>query len=396
MSKHWPRVRLGDVLIEQKQRIGVFDADNLPLLGVSNQAGLHRSGMPRITDMSRYLRVEKEWFAYNPMRINVGSIGWAETLDQTGIISPDYVVFSCSERILPRLLFSYLKHRQGLRAINGATAGSVRERLYFDALAQIEFALPPLAEQRRVVARIEELAARIHEAHSLRRRAAEQAGALLPSYRSIKFGRVKQPDWIPLSHFVAHIDNGRSPVTEGRPASPDEWGVLKVGAVSFGFFDEQENKALPVSFVPLPELEVKAGDFVMSRANTLDLVGACALVRKTRPKLMLSDKTFRFVFREPRRALPEYLEHALLSPALREQIERQASGTSPTMKNISKDKVLALRLPPFELSEQRRIVAELNNLQTQVDLLKSLQGETTAELDALLPAILDRAFKGEL
>jgi len=126
------------------------------------------------------------------------------------------------------------------------------------------------------------------------------------------------------------------------------------------------------------------------------LVGACALVRKTRQKLMLSDKTFRFVFKEPRQALPEYMEQVLKSPPLREQIERGASGTSPTMKNISKEKVLALRLPPFSLPEQGRIVAELGALQAEVNALKRLQTETATEIDALLPAILDRAFKGEL
>ncbi len=49
-----------------------------------------------------------------------------------------------------------------------------------------------------------------------------------------------------------------------------------------------------------------------------------------------------------------------------------------------------------ELTEQRRIVAELDALQAEVDALKRLQAETAAELGALLPAILDRAFKGEL
>ena len=143
-------------------------------------------------------------------------------------------------------------------------------------------------------------------------------------------------------------------------------------------------------------MEVRPGDFILSGANTVELVGACALVRKTRPKLMLSDKTFRFVFREPRNVIPEYMEQVLKSTALREQIERGASGTSPTMKNISKEKVLALRLPPFPLLEQRRIVSELNALQVEVAALKRLHAETAAELDALLPAILDRAFKGEL
>ena len=165
----------------------------------------------------------------------------------------------------------------------------------------VEIPLPPLPEQRRVVARIEELAAQIHEAHTLRHQAAEEAEALLASFRRVAFGETPQPDWIPLSNYVRGIFNGKSPATEGRPAAPDEWAVLKVGAVSFGVFDERENKALPISYVVPPSMEVRPGDFIMSRANTVELVGACALVRKTRPKLMLSDKTFRFQFHEPRK-----------------------------------------------------------------------------------------------
>ena len=396
MSKQWPMVKLGEVLIEQKERIGSIDANELPLLGVSNQEGLHRSGMPRITDMSRYLRVERDWFAYNPMRINVGSIGWAQTQELAGVISPDYVVFSCSERILPRLLFRFLKHRRGLLEINKVTAGSVRERLYFDKLAQIEFPLPPMNEQRRVVARIEELATQIEEARRLRHQATAETEALLASFRRATFGEGPQPGWIPLSSYVENIENGKSPATEGRVATSDEWAVLKVGAVSFGVFDELANKALPISYVVPASLVVQPGDFIMSRANTVELVGACALVRNTRPKLMLSDKTFRFVFRQPPKVIPEYLEQVLKSSALRAQIERGASGTSPTMKNISKEKVLNLRLPPLALPEQRRITSELDALQQEVDALKRLQAETAVELDALIPSVLDRAFSGEL
>jgi len=153
--------------------------------------------------------------------------------------------------------------------------------------------------------------------------------------------------------------------------------------------------ALPPSYEVPANLEVKAGDFIMSRANTMELVGACVLVRKTRPRLMLSDKSFRFVFEGTRKVLPEYLEQVLRAPALRTQIEAGASGTFPTMKNISKEKVLNLLLPGHSLPEQRRIVAEFDALQAEVDGLKRLQAETSAGLDALLPAILARAFKGE-
>jgi type I restriction enzyme S subunit len=66
------------------------------------------------------------------------------------------------------------------------------------------------------------------------------------------------------------------------------------------------------------------------------------------------------------------------------------------MKNISKEKVIALKLPPHTLAQQRRVLAELGTLQSKVDALKDLQVKTAAELDALLPSILDRAFKGDL
>ena len=66
------------------------------------------------------------------------------------------------------------------------------------------------------------------------------------------------------------------------------------------------------------------------------------------------------------------------------------------MPKISQPKLEALPIPVPPLAEQRRIVAELDALQVEVDALKRLQAETAKELDALLPAILDRAFKGEL
>ena len=63
---------------------------------------------------------------------------------------------------------------------------------------------------------------------------------------------------------------------------------------------------------------------------------------------------------------------------------------------MSVGRIKAIPVPVPELAEQRRIVAELDTLQTEVDAVKRLQAETAAELDALLPSILDKAFKGEL
>ncbi len=398
----WPTVSLGELLRLERRPVKVEPEQLYQEIGIYcfGRGIFHKT--PRtgfeVGDKDLFLMKEGDFilqvtFAWE------GAVAIVSAAEDGMYGSTRYPTFRVDEsRCIPRFLLNYFKTEEGRQQLVKICPGSAgRNRvLSIKRIPEVLVPLPPLAEQRRVVARIEELAAQIHEARTLRHQAAEEAVALLVSFRRAAFGETSQPDWIPLSNYVEGIVNGKSPATEGRRAAPEEWAVLKVGAVSFGVFDDQENKALPVSYAVPPSMEVRTGDFIMSRANTVELVGACAVVRKTRPKLMLSDKTFRFVFREPRKVLPEYMEQVLKSPPLREQIESGASGTSPTMKNISKEKVLALRLPPFALTEQRRIVSELDALQAEVDALKRLQAETAAELDALLPALLDRAFKGGL
>jgi type I restriction enzyme S subunit len=399
MSKQWPKVKLGEVLRHRKEFITIDDLTNYkrPRVQLHVQGIVQRDEVPGALIKTKKQQVCRAGeFLVAEIDAKVGGFGIVPESLNGSIVSSHYFLFVIDEAKLNRRFIDFFIRTPTFREQVAAQGSTNYAAIRPAHVLGYEIPLPPLVEQRRVVARIDGLAAQIHEARTLRHQSAEEAEALLVSFRRAAFGEIPQPDWIPLSNYVERIVNGKSPATEGRPAASDEWAVLKVGAVSFGVFDERENKALPISYVVPPSMEVRPGDFIMSRANTVELVGACALVRKTRPKLMLSDKTFRFVFREPRKVVPEFMEQVLKSPPLREQIERGASGTSPTMKNISKEKVLALSLPPFALPEQRRIVSELDALQAEVNALKRLQTETTTELDALLPSILDRAFKGEL
>jgi len=400
-SEQWKEVKLGDILHYLDDRVVLDDDKEYLTITVKRR---HR-GLEIREKLFGYQIATKKQFRLVPGAFIISRVQcWhqayaiVEGVPANTIASTNYDQFYISREVDSRF-FWWLSHSPAFtETVRSSAVGVVIEKMVFnrDQWLTKSVRLPSLAEQRRVVGRIEELYSLINEARTLRHQAAEEAEALLASHRRATFGEAPTDDWVPLSTYVSSIENGKSPATNGQPAAPDEWGVLKVGAVSFGVFDERENKALPVSYVVPRALEVRSGDFLMSRANTVALVGACALVRKARSKLMLSDKTFRFVFREPRNIVPEYLEQVLKSPPLREQIERAASGTSPTMKNISKGKVLALLLPPFDLHEQCRIVSELDALQAKVDELKHLQADTNAELDALLPSILDRAFKGEL
>jgi type I restriction enzyme S subunit len=204
------------------------------------------------------------------------------------------------------------------------------------------------------------------------------------------------PDRYPLvalADVVADLENGWSPQCLGRPAQIGEWGVLKLGAVSFGQYDELQNKALPARLKPQENIEVKVGDVLISRANILRLVGACTLVRTTRAKLMLCDKIFRVVSLRRSPIDPEFLAEVIKLPTVRQQIEAAATGTSPTMKNISKPSLLDLTFPLPQgvdgMKTQVRLVAELRAARESA---ASLRQEARQLKAAALSEVLNTVF----
>jgi type I restriction enzyme S subunit len=106
-------------------------------------------------DLERYKQVRKDWFAYNPMRINIGSIARSHS-DKTVLVSPDYVVFRCREESAdqPGIDPDYLDHvRKSDRWASFVTSsgnGSVRVRIYYDDLGVMPLQLPCMAEQRKI------------------------------------------------------------------------------------------------------------------------------------------------------------------------------------------------------------------------------------------------------
>jgi type I restriction enzyme S subunit len=186
-------------------------------------------------------------------------------------------------------------------------------------------------------------------------------------------GAITTTTWptVRLDDVVADLENGWSPQCLARPAKPGEWGVLKLGAVSFGSYDEKQNKALPPHLKPRVHLEVKAGQVLISRANISRLVGATASIRETRPRLLLCDKIFRMVWQEPSPVIPDFVTEVLRISDVRRQIESKLTGTSPTMKNISKPALLSLTFPLPPLDDQRVLIAALDHGRAQAARLRS-------------------------
>ena len=158
-----------------------------------------------------------------------------------------------------------------------------------------------------------------------------------------------------LGSLLLAIEAGSAPRRLSRAAVNGEWGVLRVGALTWGEYQPGENKALAQGVEPEHDLEVSPGDLLLSRANTPELVGRTVLVRSTPPRLLLSDKTLRLV--PDRRRTDEAFLHAVLGMAnARAQLSAAASGSSKSMFNISQANIRKVRVPLPPRDEQELII----------------------------------------
>jgi type I restriction enzyme S subunit len=324
-----------------------------------------------------------------------GAIGMLPASIPKGVVTPEFPVFVADPTKLDSGFLQRILRTGGfLKALRAkATGTSGRKRIAPESFLDLRVPLPDLAEQQAIVAAydaaLKEAAAKEQAADAAEAKAmAEFEAALgfapatpLPDkpvfiasfkdldrwshegvLRRITGGAVATGSWptVRLGDVIADLENGWSPKCLDRPAGPSEWGVLKLGAVSFGIFNEQENKALPSNLKPRPALEVKPGEVLVSRANISRLVGATALIGETRPQLLLCDKIFRMVWRKKSPITPEFVTEVLRIGDVRRQIETKLTGTSPTMKNISKPSLLSLTFPLPPIDDQRALIKALD------------------------------------
>lgn len=193
------------------------------------------------------------------------------------------------------------------------------------------------------------------------------------------------------SDLISDIESGKSPKCEAREATENEWGVLKLSAVTSCYFQENENKALPVNVEAQTRHEVKQGDLLFSRKNTYELVAACAYVFKTRSKLLMPDLIFRFVFKEEAEVNPIFIWKLLTADSQRRKIQSLAAGAAGSMPNISKTNLKQVLLPVPPPAIQNKFATIVG----KVEGIKSHYQQSLTELENLYGALSQKAFKGE-
>lgn len=397
MNSDFPLVALGEVLTRSKEQVEIVPHQRYKQVTIrlwgqgvvlrDEVAGVEIAGAKRFV-------VRPQQFILSRIDARNGAFGLVPDLLDAAVVSNDFPAFALdSSRILPAFLTWMSKTPEFVDLCSAASEGTTnRVRLKEDRFMATKIPLPSLSTQRRIVACIEGLAARIEEARELRRQALQEVETLLDR-------RLEQI----LQNEGQHWE--RKALSSVAEINPSRRGNILLDATAL------------VSFVPMAAVAGVSGTIVSAEKRTFEEVargyrwfssgdvifaritpsmenGKVAVARNLQNNTGFGSTEFH-VIRPGSRVLAEWLHAVVRHKPFREEAASNFTGTAGQQRVPQSflEKKLIL-VPP--LREQQRIIADLEDLQKKVNSLKQLQTETAAELDALIPSVLDKAFKGEL
>ena len=395
--------RLGNHLIHQTTKVQLSDYqdDDFIILGVSNKVGMFDASVEKGKKIKqKYHIVKDNWIAYNPYRINVGSIGLKTSAQKGGYISPAYVVFSCKDTVLPEYIWLMMKSAFFNKLIKDSTTGSVRQTLRYDKLAELKAPIPYIEEQKRI---LREYHSTLEEAEKNRQYGDDFGANLLldiqsevssynrkskkkdnessvlqtVSFSSVnrwevgytrKEGRLEEinKSFACPSLAISEIPQESLFGLSFKASETQEDGMipmLRMSNIVNGEIDYNELKYLPyecaVTDKDKDKWLLKDGDFLVVRTNgSKDLVGKAATFHSG-DTYTYASYLIRYRF-DTSVVLSEYVNILFRTTIVRDQIavmRRQGGG----QYNLNSDEIGAIRIPVPSIPEQERIIEKYNS-----------------------------------
>jgi type I restriction enzyme S subunit len=397
----WPEVRLEELAVPDVPIVygilkpGPNIPGGIPYVRPTemNERGIHVSKILRTTPKIAFQ------FRRSTLRTGDLVLTIVGTIGKIALVPPELDggnITQCSVRIRPepckvdtRYLSWALACPRVRQQYDEYRFGSGVPRLNVAHVRALKIPLPPLSEQRRIGHILEKADAIRRE----RKEAIALTDDLLRSTFLDMFGDpISNPrGWkvVQLGEILARFEAGWSANGEGRTRHPDEYGVLKISAVTSGAFRPEEHKAVPANAVGRSLVTPRMGDLLFSRANTRELVAATCLVEEDHPQLFLPDKLWRLT-PNPSLATSAFLRFLLSYQPFRAELTKTATGTSGSMLNISMEKLRALRVPVPPLPLQRKF----ETVVWATFAVRRLHAQGLVEGEKLFGSLVHRAFRG--
>lgn len=400
----WQNIKLGDYIEEGKEKNK--DSNDLKVYSVSNTRGFVPSEeyfdkQVFSKDTNTYKLVHEEDFAYNPYRINVGSLGMLSE-EKTVLVSPAYIVFRVIKKndLIPGYLLHFLKSSYAIKQIKKYTnsRGSVRRSLVYKDLAKFDLLLPPIKEQESLISIIysirDAIVANKKELYlSMELRETLKLGIFTQGLET----KSKKTDELPLHWQIVKLEDLLSDNPQNgiyKPLTDYGEGTPIVRIDDFdnqGNFLNTELKRVRLKAQEIDTYSVSENDILVNRVNSLSHLGKSVLIKGLRERIVFESNMMKIRVDEIR-ILPEYLVQYLQTDLCRKVIKSKAKRAI-AQSSINQGDLKAL-LIPLPLPEEQKLIIDLLDasdtknklLEKYMLLLKELQA-------SIFERLLERGLK---
>ena len=345
------RVPLGNFVTEYSARNK--NNEDIPVYSVTNSQGFCREYFGKEVaskDKTTYKIVPYGYFAYNPSRINVGSVDWQRCETQV-IVSPLYNVFSVSAELDRQFLYYFLKSNIGRQMIRAKAAGSVRDNLKLDMLKEITIPESSLDDQRHCTATLDNLQYLIE----LRKKQLNKLDNLIKARFVEMFGDMLLNDMAWQESTLDTLADVVSGITKGRKIRETELievPYMAVSNVKDGYIDWTTVKTIMATKQEIEQYRLLPYDVLMTEGGDPDKLGRGSVITKPLKNSIHQNHIFR-VRLQTERILPgyfsEYLQH---QKAKRYFLGCAKQTTGIASINMKQLRALPVLVPPLKLQEQ--------------------------------------------
>lgn len=420
----YPIEYLRKYIKEENHKIDLKSKPNeeFKILGISNELGMFDAYVKEGKEFNqKYKKVKQGWIAYNPYRINVGSIGIKTENVKNDLISPAYVVFSCKDTLLPEFLLFLLKSEFGNQEIRNNTTGSVRQILNYDKLCNIRIPVLPIDEQKEIMMKYQDLQkeiVRLQEAlhtHNtsqdilINNLGIDVRDENIFKYDELSVGKLQTINFKNCERWDVDFNLKKSRMLDFFDSLTDNIATMddvilstKHGLSIKADGDVNDIPMIRMNNIQNAELDLgdlkylrpenvgenyllEKGDLLFNRTNSKELVG----------KMAMFDEDGEFTFAsyliqvkiDPQKAYPEYINYLFTTEIVRKQIDlfsRQVTG----QVNINSEELRKIKIPLPQLSTQEEIIKCLRLSKLEKDKIqKEIETNKLKQIDIVVSRI---------
>lgn len=337
------------------------------------------------------VQVEADDVLLNITGASIGRVAVAPERYAGARVNQHVAIIRTVDGVDPFFLSRYLASPDAQERILEENYGVTRQALTKGMIEEFPVALPPLPEQRRIVAKLDRLSARSAAARDHLARTTKLATRAKQAVLSNLLESAGATT-VPLGELVEEIRYGTAKKCDyDTGATP----VLRIPNLADGRIDTNDLKYADFDQKELRKLALETGDILVIRSNgSLDLVGRSSLVGEECAGYLFAGYLIR-VRTDRARCDPSFLQLVMASYAARRLIERLAKSTSG-VNNINSAQIASIPVPGCPLEEQHEIVQQASAAFTRIDRMTEEASRAAHLLNRLDERLLAKAFRGEL